>query len=280
MLVGVLAGLLFALGAAVLNSVAGLLQSDATHRVHGHRRLIAQPRYLAGLAVDGLGWACTVMALRHLPVFAVQAVQGGSIALTAVLARMVYGSALRTVDRVAIVACVVGLGLAAGGAGAGPPPSVSATTDAVLCAAMVLLAAAAVGLWRRRRAWPLAVVAGLAFGATSVAVRAVHLRDGDPVELLTQPGPYVVVGFWAVGMSSYSRALALGNLAQVTAVFLVTEVVVPGLVGIALLGDSVRAGWWGPMVVGLLLAVGGVAVLAGSPAHRPPRPAADGTFGA
>ena len=124
------------------------------------------------------------------------------------------------------------------------------------------------------------MVAGLAFGATSVAVRAVHLEDGDLVELLTQPGPYLVVGFWAVGMSSYSRALALGNLAQVTAVFLVTEVIVPGLVGIALLGDSVRAGWWGPMVVGLLLAVGGVAVLAGSPAHRPPRPSADGTFGA
>jgi hypothetical protein len=72
--VGVLAGLLFALGAAVLNSVAGLLRSDATHRVHGHRPLIAQPRYLAGMAVDGLGWACTVMALRQLPVFAVQAV--------------------------------------------------------------------------------------------------------------------------------------------------------------------------------------------------------------
>ena len=59
----------------------------------------------------------------------------------------------------------------------------------MLAAAVVLLAVAAVGLWRRGRAWPLAVVAGLAFGATSVAVRAVHLRVGDPVELLTQPGP-------------------------------------------------------------------------------------------
>jgi hypothetical protein len=184
---------------------------------------------------------------------------------------MVYGSALRTVDRVAIVACVVGLGLAAGSARAGPPPSVSATTDAVLCAAVVLLAVAAVGLWRRGRAWPLAVVAGLAFGATSVAVRAVHLHVGGGAELLTQPGPYLVVGFRAIGMGSYARALTLGSLARVTAVFLVTEVIVPGVVGIALLGDSVRAGWWGPMAIGLLLAVGGVAVLAGSPAHQPPR---------
>jgi hypothetical protein len=56
-------------------------------------------------------------------------------------------------------------------------------------------------------------------------------------------------------------------------VFLVTEVIVPGLVGIVLLGDAVRAGWWAPMTIGLLLAVGGVVVLAHSPAHAPPRPA-------
>ena len=73
-----LVGLLFALGATALNSVAGLLQSDATRRVSEHRPLLAQPRYLGGLAVDGLGWACTVVALRQLPVFAVQAVLAGS----------------------------------------------------------------------------------------------------------------------------------------------------------------------------------------------------------
>jgi drug/metabolite transporter (DMT)-like permease len=272
MLEGVLTGLLFALGATVLNSVAALLQSDATRRVSAHRSLIAQPRYLGGLGVDALGWACTVVALRQLPVFAVQAVLGGSIAVTAILARMFYGSTLRTVDRVAIVACVLGLVLVAGSAGAGPPPVVSVTTDVVLATAAVVLAVVAVWLWRRGRAWPLAVVAGLAFGATSLAVRAVHVQGGGMVELVTQPGPYLVVGFWAVGMSSYSRALTLGSLARVTAVFLVTEVVVPGLVGIALLGDSVRAGWWVPMAIGLLLAVGGVAVLAGSPAHQSPRP--------
>jgi len=77
-------GLLFALAAMVLNSVAGLLESDATRHVTPRRSLAAQPRYLAGLVVDGLGWACTVVALRDLPVFVVQAVLGGAIALTAV----------------------------------------------------------------------------------------------------------------------------------------------------------------------------------------------------
>jgi len=58
----------------------------------------------------------------------------------------------------------------------------------------------------------------------------------------------------------------------VTAVFLVTEVLVPGLVGVALLGDTVRPGWWVPLTIGLLLAVAGVIVLADSPAQAPPRP--------
>ena len=57
-----------------------------------------------------------------------------------------------------------------------------------------------------------------------------------------------------------------------TAVFLVTEVLVPGLVGVALLGDTVRSGWWVPLTIGLMLAVGGVIVLAHSPAQAPPRP--------
>ena len=74
-----------------------------------------------------------------------------------------------------------------------------------------------------------------------------------------------------IGMASYSRALVVGALAQVTAVFLVTEVIVPGLVGIALLGDAVRPGWWPVMAVGLVSAVAGVVVLAQSPAQAPPR---------
>lgn len=267
-----LTGLLFAVGAMLLNSVAGLLQSDATRRVSRRRPLIAQPRYLGGLVIDGMGWVATVVALRHLPVFAVQAVLGGTIAVTAIAARTLYGSVLRTVDRVAIVACLIGLVLVAGSAGREQPSVVSWTAHLVLSVALVLVAVAAVSLWHSGRLWPLAMVAGMGFGGTSLAVRAVHVVDsGDVVvQLLTQPPTYLVLGFAVAGLACYSRALGLGSLAQVTAVFLVTEVVVPGLVGIAVLGDSVRAGWWLPLAGGLLLAVLGVVVLAQSPAQCPP----------
>ena len=264
-------GLLSALCAMLLNSIAGLLQSDAIQRMGKDQRLLAQPRYLCGLIVDALGWAATVVAARHLPVFALQAVLGGSIAVTAVAARILHGSTLRPIDRGAIGACVVGLTLVAGSAGAAQPAPASVTAYVVLAAATAALAITTGVLWRGAHAWPLAVIAGLGFGGTSLAVRAVHVQAGAAFglfDLLTQPAAYLLVCLWVIGMVSYTKALALGNLARVTAVFGVTEVIVPGLVGIALLHDTVRAGWQPAMAVGLLAAAAGVAVLARSPVHQ------------
>ena len=53
-----------------------------------------------------------------------------------------------------------------------------------------------------------------------------------------------------------------------TAVFVVTEVVLPGLTGILLLGDPVREGWSWIFVIGLAVSMIGVVVLARRP---PPR---------
>jgi len=124
--------LVFAVIATVLNSIAGLMQSNATRHVNRRRSLATQPWYVAGLAVDGCGWVCTILALRHLPVFVVQAVQGGAIALTAVGARMIWGTTLRTIDRVAVGASVAGLVLVSASAGAGRPATATWVSTLVL----------------------------------------------------------------------------------------------------------------------------------------------------
>jgi hypothetical protein len=202
-------------------------------------------------------------------VFAVQAILGGSIALTALAVRWIWGTALGWLDRFAIVACVLGLVLVAASAGDGPHAG-SPAADVVLGVSVLALAAAALALYNTRVAWPLALVAGLGFGGTSLAVRAVRMEPGgfDLVALLDQPATYLVIGFWLVGLITFSRALGLGNVAGVTAVFTVTEVIVPGLVAIGLLGDRIRDGWAVPFVLGLLLATGGVIGLAGSSVQR------------
>ncbi len=122
-----------------------------------------------------------------------------------------------------------------------------------------------------RRAWPLAIVAGMGFGGTSLAVRAAHVEIDSSfslVALLAQPAIYLIAGYWVVGMIGYSAALSRGEVGIVTAVFVVTEVVLPGLIGILLLGDPVREGWTWVFIIGLVVSVIGVVVLTRRP---PPR---------
>jgi hypothetical protein len=261
----VLTGLLFAIGAMLLNSVAGMMQSAAAHRRDPDRPLLTEPRYLGGLGIDGLGWVCTVIALRHVPVFAVQAVLGGAIPVTAIAMRVLYGSALRPIERAAVGACLVGLGLVAGSVGRDQPQPVPSSTVLLLFGEAGLLAAALTFLLATHRERPavLAVIAGLGFGGTSLAVRAAHLHSTTLVGaggLFTEPTTYLVLSFWVVGLTSYIRALTIGRLAEVTALLVVTEVVVPGVLSVALLGDSVRDGWGVALAAGLLLASAGGAV--------------------
>ena len=110
---------------------------------------------------------------------------------------------------------------------------------------MLLLGVAALVLRTGTRAWPLALVAGMGFGGSALAIRAAHVQTGadlDLMALLGQPSTYLVIGYWTVGIVSYTTALSRGDIGAVTAVYLVTQVLVPGMVGIVLLGDPVRAG--------------------------------------
>jgi hypothetical protein len=266
----VLIGLLSALVAMLLNSVANLLQSDAARIATPSRPLVIQPRYLSSFLVDGLGWAFTVVALRFLPVFEVQAVLAGAIAMTALLGRWCYGTVLRQADRLAIGACLVGLAMVAGSGAGQSPGGVSTRVQVYLLVGFGVLVIAQVALWKAR-AWPLAVLAGLGFGGTAVAVRAVDTSTApfDLGVLLSQPPTYLVIGFWLIGLISWARALQVGTLASVTAVFMVTEVVAPGAVGIALLGDAVRPGWWFPLLLGTAFAVLGSVVVARAPGQQP-----------
>jgi drug/metabolite transporter (DMT)-like permease len=268
----VLIGVGAALVAMVLNSIGALLQADGALRATRTRPVAVQPRYLAGLGFDGLAWLCSAVALRFLPVFAVQAVLGGAIALTALAGQRMFGTVLRRLDRAAVGACLVGLVLVAASAGRSGPPMRSAAVDVVLLGTVLLLAVATLVLRRGAHAWPLAVVAGLGFGGAALSVRAAHVQGGlDPTMLLAQPATYLVLGFWIVGLVSYSSALSRGEVASVTALLTVTEVLVPGLVGIALLGDPVRPGWVPMLALGLAVAVAGVVVLVRSPGERPRR---------
>jgi|SRR5688572_21027232 hypothetical protein len=269
----VLVGILFAAVAMVLNSCGALLQADGARRATRTKPAAIQPRYLAGMLVDLVAWGCAVIALRVLPVFAVQAVIGGTIALTAVVSARLIGARLPTATRLAVTACLAGLVLVAASAGSERPPVHRPGVDVVLLASLLLLAVGVLVLRQGKHAWPLAVVSGLGFGGGAVSVRAAHVQTGDVdlALLLGQPSTYLVVGFWLVGMVGYTAALSRGDVGAVTAVFTVTEVLVPGMVGIWLLGDPVRPGWGWVLAFGLAAALAGTVVIAKAPPLRPPR---------
>lgn len=266
--------LIAAIAGAVLYGVGSVLQAVAVRRSEGLRAL-TQPLYLAGIACDGAAWLASLVALHALPLFTVQAVLAGSLAVTVVLARLALRAALRPVDAAAVgvaVAALVALSFAAApepGSGAASPV-VPAWFAAVTLACLAALAAATVLTYRRGPGLWFAVLAGLASSGAAIAVRATHVEARVSAlalaGVLRQPLAWAVVGFGALTAVTYARALERAAVGPSTAVLSVIDVLIPGAVGLAVLHDAIRPGWAPGAVAATVAALSACVVLAMSPA--------------
>ncbi|QBR91539.1 hypothetical protein [Nocardioides euryhalodurans] len=274
-----LLALLTAFAAALCYGAGSVLQAVAargTESVAGLDprllgRLVRSWRYLLGVGLDGLGFVLTLVAVRVLPLFVVQAVVASFLAVTAVLGALFLGMPLTRRDRGALAVVLVGLVLVAASAAEDRTVAVSDLEQWGVLAATLLLVVLAVPLGRwpgARGAVALGAVAGLAFGATSVATRMLpqdlsleRLRDSVDI-LLRSPAAYAIVVAGVLAMLAYSVALQRGSVTQATAPLVVGETVLPALVGLLLLGDQSRPGWGPVAALGFLLAVGGAVGLA------------------
>lgn len=259
--------LLAALVGMVGYGVASVLQAVGTTRAGG-LAVLMQPLYVAGLACDAVAWLASLVALRQLPLFAVQSLLAGSLAVTVLLARLVLGARLRRRDVLAIP--VVGLMLvvlaaAAGEQFAGQPPAGLRWALLGGLAGTAVLAALA---YRSAAPGWVAVLAGLAFSGAALSTRAAH-GTATWTGLVTEPLAWAVAGFGALGVVLYARALERGAVGPATAVVWVVQVALPAALGTAVLHDGVRAGWAGPVVVALPVALVCCVVLATGPAGHP-----------
>src|SRR5690349_1928830 len=94
----------------VLQAVGARRASIAAHLdVTLFGRLARQWLYVAGLALDAVGFVAAVLALRTLPLFVVQAAVAGSLGVTAATASFAFGFRLSTSAKAAIVGLVLGL---------------------------------------------------------------------------------------------------------------------------------------------------------------------------
>ncbi|MFZ2013318.1 MAG: hypothetical protein WAV00_05810 [Nocardioides sp.] len=262
-------GFVCALGAALGYGVGSVLQAVAARQAPLAEgldpglllRLLRSWRYVVGLGLDGLGFLLTLVAVQSLPLFVVQATVASFLAVTAVLGALFLQMPLSRRDWIGLGVTVLGLALVAlSASGEGAVSVTPADGWWVLAAAAALgLLAVPLGRWTGTRgAAALGAVAGLAFGATSVAARMLP----DSVALLDSSPAYALVVAGAVALLAYSTALQRGSVTAATAPLVVGETVAPALVGLLVLGDRPRHGWEVVAALGFALAVGGAVSLA------------------
>ncbi len=267
-----LLGLVGALGASLCYGVASVLQAVAARSTTTSQgldprlllRLARSWRYLLGLGLDGLGFVLSIVALRTLPLFAVQSIVASFLAVTAVLGAVLLRMPLTRRDVAGVAVVVVGLVLVGLSAAEDRPVPASATHEWGVLVAAVVLGLSAVPLARvTGRPGPvlLGAVAGLGFGVVGIAARML----ADPLTiagLLVDPAAYALLLGAAIALLAYPTALQRGSVTLATAPLVIAETVVPALVGISLLGDAPRPGWGPVAVAGFVLSVGGAVGLA------------------
>ena len=269
MTVAPVVALAFAVAGAVGYGAASVAQALAARRSTGTLHTLRQPLYIAGLGCDLLAWLASLVALRTLAVYQVQAVLAGSLAVTVLGARVVLAARLRRRDSAAVAVTVVALAVLA--LSAGPQDQIqpsSAVRFGLVTAAVVV----AVCGWVAARAGSSGVsaaLAGLAFGGAALCARALPLSGDVPAvlgALAVDPLTWGLVGFGVTGMLLYTHALQHGQVGPVTAVLWIVEVIAPSVIGVAVLHDAVRNGWAPYAVVAVLTTTAAAAVLATAPA--------------
>ncbi|MUL81884.1 MULTISPECIES: hypothetical protein [unclassified Mycolicibacterium] len=224
------------------------------------------PAFIAGMALDGLGFVGSLVSARLIPLFLSQTIISANLVVTALLGIAVLGVRLRSRDWLAIVTVVTSLlvlGFTAGHLGAGTG---AAGLHWTLLGAGLLILGGGAGLIRvlgARAAIPAGLIAGILYGTMAVAVRVV---DGiDPLRpgvLVADPAAWTVVIAGLGGFYLFAVALQLGSVNGAAAALVVGETVVPGIIGVVLLGDTARPGLGWLVTVAFVAAVAGAVAVA------------------
>jgi drug/metabolite transporter (DMT)-like permease len=226
-------------------------------------RLLGQWRFLASLGIDILGFVAQLVALRRLPLFAVQAVIAANLAVTAVFAAWLMHVRLGLREWLAVTGVIVGVGLlgtSAGAEGAADVDPLFQIALLVTVAAVALAGVAAARLPNPARTPVLGACAGLGYAVLAVSARI--LPGFAPQQLVRSPAAYTLAAAGIVSFMLYATALEGGSVTVATAAVVLVETVPPAVVGVMFLGDTTRRGLTGVAVAGFILAVASAVALA------------------
>jgi drug/metabolite transporter (DMT)-like permease len=269
-----LASLVAAMVAALCYGIAAVMQAMAVRTASprpGHApaggglnavdpglvvRMLHQWRFIASLGIDLIGFVAQLVALRRLPLFAVQAMIAANLAVTAVFAAWLMHIMLTWREWLAVAGVVTGVGLlgsSAGAEGAAQPGPAFQMALIVTVAGIALAGLAAARLPNPARTPVLGAVAGLGYAVLAVAARI--LPGFSPQQLIRSPASYALAAAGIVSFMLYAAALEGGSVTVATAAVVLAETTPPAIVGVIFLGDSTRHGLTGVAALGFGLAV-------------------------
>jgi drug/metabolite transporter (DMT)-like permease len=230
---GVQLGLLLALATA-LASVVGFLYKhrgavesppvEPRRPVRTSLALFRSRWYTIGILVATASWGLHVSALALAPISLVQSVIAGGLVLLTVVADRLFGLEVTRREWIGVALTAAGLAFLAATLDGGGESAHSSYDGATLTvyagvAAALGLGAAVAGRNGYRDGIPLALSAGLLWGASDVAIKALsdHLGD-DGVLVLLHPLAFTIATLSLIGLAVSARSLQVGNAVPVIAV--------------------------------------------------------------
>jgi hypothetical protein len=258
-----IAGAALCYGASAVFQAAAVARSGRSDVGGLLGRLAVDPRYLVGLALVAAGFLLSVVAIRALPLFVVQAGRASSLGVTALLATLFLGSRLHRAEQLALGGVGVGLvAVALAAAPQGPADVSDAVRWMVLAAAVVVLGltvAAGRTAHSPRAAALLAALAGTSFGLLALAARV--LGPVSLPDVLLDPSAYAAGIAGLGGLLGGALALQRGTVVAVTTTMVATEAAVGSVLGLTV-GDRPAEGLGWLAAAGFLVTVGCALLLA------------------
>lgn len=260
-----------ALAAAAGYGGGSVVQAMASTQAAG-LKVFRRPAYAVGTSITLVAWVFSLIALKYLPLLTVQTVLASALVVTVLLDRMVFGTRLRRIDVVAAVAITGALAVLAVGTGAQSNIAAPSWFGFAMLVLLAVLLVATIVTYRRANASVQAVLSGLASAGLAMCARAAH-GSGGWVDFFLTPMAWLTIGFSILSSVTFSRAVESGTVGPARALVSVTQVIVPGLVGVTILGDTVRDGWGATALTAVLIALVGCVILATRPVASTKRPA-------
>jgi len=272
------------LAAALCFAAASVLQHQAASSTPPGRgggvgllvHLLGRPRWLAGIAADGVGYLLQVIALDHGPLAIVQPLLAVGLLFALLFNVSHHGHGMRRKDWAAAATTAAGLAIfvvvgAPNGNAQGPDDP--AWTGFTLVTAV--LAVAIAGLASRRppaqKAALLAGAAGITYGLSAALTKqSIALFHQGVGHLLLTSYPYALVAASVAGMVLTQSAFHAGPLAASLPTLTLTEPIFATIAGVVLFGERLRGGLPGAIALAGAAAAGvAVVVLTQSPSAQP-----------